>query len=158
MQAAPMTPQARIRPPMVERIAGWSARHRKTAAGGWFLLVAAVFVGGHMVAATNVPSYDAGQSGQAEQTLHRLNVTRALRPSAEISDRPPGPSGERMSAAERGSRRRAAATSPAACRSPGSVAKVRPGDRDWISTLSAGGKVTFSRCRACSACPDWPAS
>jgi putative drug exporter of the RND superfamily len=66
---------ARSRPPIVERIAGWSARHRKTAVFGWFLLVIAVFVGGHMIPATNVQSYDAGQSGQAEQTLNRLNVT-----------------------------------------------------------------------------------
>jgi putative drug exporter of the RND superfamily len=66
---------ARSRPPIVERIAGWSARHRKTAVIGWFLLVVAVFVGGHMIPATNVQSYDAGQAGQAEQTLNRLHVT-----------------------------------------------------------------------------------
>jgi putative drug exporter of the RND superfamily len=66
---------ARSRPPIVESIAGWSARHRKTAVLGWFLLVIAVFVGGHMIPSTNVPSYDAGPSGQAEQTLNRLNVT-----------------------------------------------------------------------------------
>jgi putative drug exporter of the RND superfamily len=65
----------RSRPPIVERIAGWSARHRKTAVIGWFLLVIAVFAGGHMIPATNVQSYDSGQSGQAEQTLNRLNVT-----------------------------------------------------------------------------------
>jgi putative drug exporter of the RND superfamily len=65
----------RSRPPIVERIAGWSARHRKTAVLGWFLLVVAVFMGGHMIPSTNIQSYDAGQSGQAEQTLNRLNVT-----------------------------------------------------------------------------------
>src|ERR1700734_922818 len=65
----------RPRAPIVERIAGWSARHRKTAVLGWFVLVVAVFVGTHMIQATNVQSYDAGQSGRAEQTLNRLNVT-----------------------------------------------------------------------------------
>ena len=59
----------------MERIAGWSATHRKTAVISWLLLVAAVFAGGRMIPSTNVPSYDAGQSGQAEQTLNRLNVT-----------------------------------------------------------------------------------
>src|SRR5215471_15214741 len=34
------------RGPAVERIAGWSATHRKTAVIGWLHLVAAVFVGG----------------------------------------------------------------------------------------------------------------
>jgi putative drug exporter of the RND superfamily len=76
MHAHPtQAPAARTRRPIVERIAGWSARHRKTAVLGWFLLVVAVFVGGHMIPATNVQSYDAGQAGQAEQTLNRLNVT-----------------------------------------------------------------------------------
>lgn len=31
----------------MERIAGWSARHRKTAVFGWLLLVAVVFVAEH---------------------------------------------------------------------------------------------------------------
>ena len=30
--------------PMVERVAGWSARHRKIAVAGWLLLVAATFM------------------------------------------------------------------------------------------------------------------
>ena len=42
-------PRPRTRPPVVERIAGWSARHRKTAVLGWLFLVAAVFVGGQML-------------------------------------------------------------------------------------------------------------
>ena len=62
------------RAPIVERVAGWSARHRKTAVLGWLALVAAVFVFGQMLPAKNLPSYDAGQSGQAEQTLQRLGV------------------------------------------------------------------------------------
>ena len=59
--------------PLVERIAGWSARHRKTAVFGWLALVAIVFVAGQSIAAKNVPQYDPGQSGVAERTLARLN-------------------------------------------------------------------------------------
>ena len=66
--------EPRPRAPIVERVAGWSARHRKTAVLGWLALVAAVFVFGQMLPAKNLPSYDAGQSGQAEQTLQRLGV------------------------------------------------------------------------------------
>ena len=78
------------RGPAVERIAGWSATHRKTAVIGWLLLVAAVFVGGRMVSSTNVPSYDAGQSGRAEQILNRLNVTFPPAESVLIQSRSPG--------------------------------------------------------------------
>ena len=66
--------EPRRRAPIVERVAGWSARHRKTAVLGWLALVAAVFVFGQMLPAKNLPSYDAGQAGQAEQTLQRLGV------------------------------------------------------------------------------------
>jgi len=61
------------RRPFVERIAGWSARHRKTAVFGWLALVAIVFVAGQSIAAKNVPQYDPGQSGVAERALTRLH-------------------------------------------------------------------------------------
>jgi putative drug exporter of the RND superfamily len=83
-------PSVRSKPPTVERIAGWSARHRKTAVLGWLLLVAAVFVGGQMLPSTNVQSYDAGQAGQAEQTLNRLNVTFPPAESVLIQSRADG--------------------------------------------------------------------
>jgi putative drug exporter of the RND superfamily len=59
--------------PLIERIAGWSARHRKTAVFGWLALVAAVFVAGQMVGSKNVTQYDPGQSGVAERALTRLH-------------------------------------------------------------------------------------
>jgi len=39
-------PPPRGRAPYTERIAGWSARHRKTAVLGWLALTAAAFFGG----------------------------------------------------------------------------------------------------------------
>ncbi|HXW46863.1 MAG TPA: MMPL family transporter [Streptosporangiaceae bacterium] len=63
----------RRRAPTVERIAGWSARHRKTAAFGWLVMVAIVFAAGTRIGASNVPQYDAGQSGVAERVLQRLD-------------------------------------------------------------------------------------
>ncbi len=59
---------------MVERIAGWSIAHRKTAVLGWLALVIIVFAAGQAAGASNVSSYDPGQSGQAERTLSRLHV------------------------------------------------------------------------------------
>jgi RND superfamily putative drug exporter len=58
--------------PVVERVAGWSVRHRKTAVFGWLLLVAVIFMVGQALGTRSVPSYDPGQSGQAERTLDQL--------------------------------------------------------------------------------------
>src|ERR1700722_2275155 len=80
----------RPRAPIVERIAGWSARHRKTAVLGWLVLVAAVFMAGHSLPAKNVPSYDAGQSGQAEQALQRLGVVALPQENVLIQSRGTG--------------------------------------------------------------------
>jgi putative drug exporter of the RND superfamily len=66
--------------PLVERIAGWSARYKKTAVAGW-LLVAVVFVVGHALGAKSVPSYNPGQSGQAQRTLHQLTGNAFAAPS-----------------------------------------------------------------------------
>jgi putative drug exporter of the RND superfamily len=65
-------PPGRVRPNLTERVAGWSATHRKTAVFGWLLLVAAVFMTGQALGAKNLPQYDAGQSGQAERVLHQV--------------------------------------------------------------------------------------
>jgi RND superfamily putative drug exporter len=58
--------------PIVERIAGWSARHRKTAIFGWLLLVFAIIAVGQVVGSKSAIQYDPGQSGQAERALHQL--------------------------------------------------------------------------------------
>ena len=75
----------------MERIGGWSARHRKTAVLGWLLLVAAVFVAGQAIGTKNLPSNDAGQSGRAEQTLQRLDFTSPPAESVLIQARKPQP-------------------------------------------------------------------
>jgi len=71
------SPQAgrRGRSPVVERIACWSARHRKAVVIGWLLFVAAAFVAGQMLGTQSRPQYDPGQAGQAEQMMHALGVT-----------------------------------------------------------------------------------
>jgi RND superfamily putative drug exporter len=61
------------RPNLTERVAGWSARHRKTVVFGWLLLVAAIFIGGQALGTRSVQDYDVGQSGQAERVLNQLS-------------------------------------------------------------------------------------
>ena len=53
-------PRKPTRGPVVERIAGWSARHRKTALFGWLLLVAGAVVISGMLGTKNLNSYDPG--------------------------------------------------------------------------------------------------
>ncbi len=62
------------RRPAVERIACWSARHRKIAVAGWLAFVAAAFVLSHFMPASHVQQYDPGNAGTAEQELTQLNV------------------------------------------------------------------------------------
>ena len=64
----------RMKTPFVEAIAGWSAKHRKTAVVGWLLLVVAAVVIGQHFNNSNVQSYDPGQAGQAERVLNRPGV------------------------------------------------------------------------------------
>src|SRR5882762_2829146 len=68
------------RAPVVERVAGWSARHRKTAVFGWLLLVVVAVAVGHQLGTSNVNSYDPGQAGKAERVLDRPVVQQ---PAAE---------------------------------------------------------------------------
>jgi putative drug exporter of the RND superfamily len=57
------------RGPIVERVAGWSARHRKTAVFGWLVLVVAALVIGNQLGTKSLNSYDPGQAGKAEHVL-----------------------------------------------------------------------------------------
>src|SRR5215471_8298423 len=130
--------------PIVERIAGWSARHRKTAAGGWLVLVAAVFVGGSMITSTKVQQYDAGQSGQAERALNRLNVKFPPAENVLIQARSPG-----ATFARDPELRNATAQVVAALRArPGSAADIRspltPGGQALISASGTSALVRFN--------------
>ena len=112
----------RVRVPFVERVAGWSARHRKTAVFGWLALVAVVFIGGHALgAATPLPSYDAGQSGQAERALNRLGLVAPAVEGVLIQARAPG----QTFATDPAMRRVAGQVTTALAALPGAAAGIR---------------------------------
>jgi len=145
MHAHPtQVPAPRARSPIVERIAGWSARHRKTAVLGWLLLVAAVVAGTHMLPATNIQSYDSGQSGQAEQTLNRLHVTSPPAEQVLIQSRAPG----QTFGTDPALRQATAQVVAALRRLPHSASGIRsPLDAGPASLISASGRsalVTFN--------------
>ena len=78
------------RAPIVERVAGWSARHRKTAVFGWLLLVVAAVMIGHQLGTSNVNSYDPGQAGRAERVLDRPVVQQPDAESVLVQGRSAG--------------------------------------------------------------------
>ncbi|HYK68042.1 MAG TPA: MMPL family transporter [Streptosporangiaceae bacterium] len=77
----------RGRKPLVERVALWSARHRKTAVFAWLALVAAAFIAGQFGGGGSVKQYDPGQAGQGERTLASLGVVTPPRESVLIQPR-----------------------------------------------------------------------
>ncbi len=76
--------------PIVERVAGWSARHRLIAVFGWLLLVVAAFMVGHQLGTQNINSYDPGQAGQAERVLNRPVVQQPDGEIVLVQGRSPG--------------------------------------------------------------------
>ncbi len=66
--------------PIVERVAGWSARHRKIVVIGWLLLIVAALAVGQQLGTSNTTSYDPGQAGRAERILNEPAVRQ---PDAE---------------------------------------------------------------------------
>ncbi len=76
--------------PIVERVAGWSARHRKTAVVGWLLLVAVTFALGQRLGTAGTTSYDPGQAGKAERVLASPVVPQSAGESVLIQARSPG--------------------------------------------------------------------
>jgi putative drug exporter of the RND superfamily len=75
------------RAPLIETIAGWSVRHRKTAVLGWLGFVAAAVIVGQAVGTSGAQQYDPGQSGQAEQMLTELRVVSPPAESVLIAAR-----------------------------------------------------------------------
>jgi RND superfamily putative drug exporter len=83
-------PRTGVRPPVIERIAGWSARHRAIALIGWLLLVAGAVVIGSTLGTKNLNSYDPGEAGRAERVLSSPGVVQRAAESVLIQERTAG--------------------------------------------------------------------
>ena len=126
----------KARAPVTERVAGWSARHRKTAVFGWLLLIAAIFMAGQAIGSGNLPQYDAGQAGQAERSQNQVAPAQynAFAESVLIQARAPGVTFANNASMRQAAREVAAALSAL----PKSAAGIR-------SPLSAGGQSLVSK-------------
>src|SRR5580700_6574717 len=133
----------RARAPLVERVAGWSARHRKTAVFGWLALVAIVIVAGQALGGKTMTAYDAGQSGQAERALHRLGVVAPAVEDVLIQARAPG----RTFAGDPVMRQAARQVTAALAALPRAATAVRsplqPGNHALVSADGRSALVTF---------------
>jgi RND superfamily putative drug exporter len=142
--AAPPRQRSRASSPVVERIAGWSVRHRKTAVLGWLLLVIGAVMVGSLLGTKNLTSYDPGQAGQAERVLNRPGVIQPPAESVLIQSRSPG----RTVRNDRELRLAAAQVAAALRRMPSVAADVRaplkPGGTGLISRDGRSALVTFT--------------
>jgi putative drug exporter of the RND superfamily len=75
--------------PVVERIACWSARHRKSVVGVWLLFLGAAILVGQLLGSQARPQYAPGQAGQADRILHNLGVVTRPAESVLIQARNP---------------------------------------------------------------------
>jgi RND superfamily putative drug exporter len=135
-------PRRRVRAPFVERIAGWSARHRKIAVFGWLALVVVIVIGGHALGTANPPpSYDAGQSGQAERALHRLGLVAPAVEGVLIQAKAPG----QTFATDRAMRQAARQVTTALAALPAAAQNIRSplGNRALVSADGRSALVTF---------------
>ena len=87
---APIMERPTVKRPIVERVAGWSVRHRKVTVAGWLLLVVATFMLGQRLGTDNLNSYAPGQAGQAERVLASPAVPQSVTESVLIQSRSPG--------------------------------------------------------------------
>src|SRR2546430_15640074 len=81
-------PRTGVRPPVVERIAACSARHRAIALISWLLLVAGAVVIGNTLGTKNLNSYDPGEAGRAERVPSSPRVVQRATQRVLVPARP----------------------------------------------------------------------
>jgi RND superfamily putative drug exporter len=137
-------PLHRARRPAVETIAGWSARHRKTAVFGWLALVAVAYLIGQLLGSPSLPQNDLGQAGQAERTLQHLGVTAPTTEAVLIQARTPGAT----FGTDPAMRRAVSQVTAALARVPGAATGIRsplsPGGQALVSANGRSALVTFT--------------
>jgi putative drug exporter of the RND superfamily len=146
-EAPPATvspPPRPARRPAVETIAGWSARHRKTAVFGWLALVAVAYLVGQLLGSPSLPQNDLGQAGQTEQTLQHLGVTTPTTEAVLVQERRPGDA----FATDPAMRQAVRQVTAALARVPGAATGIRsplsPGGQALVSANGRSALVTFT--------------
>ncbi len=133
------------RAPAVERIAGWSARHRKAAIFGWLLLVAVIFTAGQLMGSRNLPDFDPGQAGQAERALARVapDYFDAASETVLIQARAPGETFARSARMQQAARQVVTALSARPQDARGIRSPLAPGGASLVSADGRSALVAF---------------
>jgi RND superfamily putative drug exporter len=129
--------------PLVERVAGWSVRHRAVAVLGWLALVVVAVLSSALMPGPEARSVDPGDSGRAQQALRAQEVYEPIRESVLVQARRPGAPPLRDDPAARSATQELVT----ALRESGAVAGLRsPLTADGAALISADGRsalVTF---------------
>ncbi|MEU1805213.1 MMPL family transporter [Streptomyces sp. NPDC019937] len=131
-------------PALVERIAGWSVRHRAAAIAGWFALVAVAVLASALMPGGTASSTDPGEAGRADRALGAQRVYAPPQENVLIQHRTPDPSAPRFTADP--ALRRAAQDLVSTLRAaPGTVQGLRSPlyDDRQVSKDGRSGLVTF---------------
>jgi RND superfamily putative drug exporter len=76
--------------PLIERVAGWSVRHRFLAVLGWLTLVVFAVLSSALMPGDGARSVDPGDSGRAQQALRSQRVYEPIRESVLVQARASG--------------------------------------------------------------------
>jgi putative drug exporter of the RND superfamily len=131
------------RRPLVERIACWSARHRKAVVCCWLVFLGAAFVAGQLLGSQSRPQYDPGQAGQAERVLHQLGVVTPPTESVLIEARRAGGRFATDPAMRQAARAVVAALERLPRAAEDIASPLGPGGRSLISPDGRSALVTF---------------
>ncbi|GAA4536356.1 MMPL family transporter [Amycolatopsis samaneae] len=128
------------RGPVIERIAGWSVRHRAAVLSGWLALVVLALAVGSLVPGTSLPSSDPGESGTAQGVLRTQQVYEPLLENVLVQRRESGSDAELRSAADDLARTLRASGAVDDLRLPGSEpGRFSPDGRSALVTFRIAG-------------------
>ncbi|WP_405113273.1 MMPL family transporter [Micromonospora sp. NBC_01405] len=87
IEAVRRTDESPPRETVVERVAGWSVRHRWPVFLGWLGLVVVALLGSSLVEGNGAPAHDPGESGVAQQALRDQSQYLPIRENVLIRSR-----------------------------------------------------------------------
>src|SRR5262245_56973664 len=76
--------------PLIERVTGWSVRHRALAIGGWVGLIVLAVLAGGLVSGPSAPGTDTGEAGMARRVLNRQHAYDPARENVLVTSRTGG--------------------------------------------------------------------